>query len=97
MDWIIEETKQTLAGNKFLGFERWINTSPSLEYGALNTYIEHHGYTEDELSGDSFKDDVLFDANRNLASEGFRSINVDPSEPTITGEVRDVPAPDQDI
>jgi hypothetical protein len=95
LSWTEEETKQTLAGDNFLGFARWINTSSSLEYGALNTYIAHHGYTDDPLSGNSFEDDVVLDANRNLSNEGFRSINIDPSEPTITGEVLDVP--DQNI
>jgi len=68
---------------KFYGFNRWINTSVSTQYGTLAMYVDHAGYNT--------LDDIYFDANADLTNRGYRSINVDPSNPNVTSEHYDVP------
>lgn len=67
----------------FYGFSRWTNTSVSTQHGSLAEYIIHAGFGS--------VNDIFLDANANLLSSGYRSINVDPSNPNVTSEHYDVP------
>jgi hypothetical protein len=73
----------------FYGFNRWINTNVTTQHGSLAEYIIHAGFGSVE--------ELRFDAGRNLLGDGYRSINIDPSDPNVTSEHYDVPDNDDDI